>query len=240
MSIINKKKVPLKFVIDVINEKGEKNRVSTNLYFLMHILNKMKKGYSPIVGICGQQRDGKSYFGVWLSYIIMKAFGKTFNLERNTVYDPSGALSKINVLSFEALLLDEAAFGYYKREWWEKQHRTFAKIIITQGRKAICYIFVSPFVGDIDKAFVKHFDIIIDVKKRGLAKVFKYTKKYRSRREYDNIEIHMDDLILEEKNLPKADWEAYKTYSNKEKDKIEKGLESEGRKEKPIILGISR
>jgi len=170
----------------------------------------------------------------------MRAFTKGMDFERNLVYDPKEALKKIKPLNLEALILDESSYAYYKREWYDKKHHIFAKIIITQGRKSILYIFISPFINDIDKAFNKHFNIVVDVKKRGFAKVYGYKKNYRSRRENDNLEFHFDDLYLKETDIPKDIWEKYKKQSVKEKDKIERELEKTSRPKKLTLNQVLR
>lgn len=212
------------FEINFLDEKNDLVTVKTTLRSINYIVNKMINGYSPIICIVGEQRIGKSYFAIWLGYTVCKIFGKKFDINKHTVYDPKQAIRKIKDIEREPFILDESSYSYYKREWYEKSHTVFSKIILTQGRKAICYIFVSPFIRDIDKSFGQHFHIIIKVKKRGLAKVF-YKKRFYSEMRDKDILVFMDDISLSKGDIPKEIWDQYDKFSNNEKDKIENELE---------------
>jgi len=208
------------------NVRGK--HVTTNLHFLNKILKRMLKGYSPIICICGGQRNGKSFIAVWISYLVMKAFSKRIDWNKNAVYDPIETTRKITSLSEEIFMLDEASSSFHKREWFKRINIAFSKIIITQGRKTLCYIFVSPFVNDIDKSFTKHFDFIVRVQTRGNIKVFKVMKRFDSMLENrTTYQIHQDDVKVFMKDVPKKLWEDYNDFSNKEKDRIERLLTQE-------------
>lgn len=213
------------YSIDLVDKKGEPHALRTRIYTLYWLIDRMRRGYSPIIGICGDQRDGKSYFAVYISYIILKMFGKKFSIERHTVYNAKDINLKLSRITNEPIILDESSYTYYKREWYKKPHLALSKIIFTQGRKTIAYIFVSPFINDIDKAFTKHFDIILDVKGRGFAKSYKMYKKHMAFSDRENKKWWWDDIILNIGKLP-ADFKQilkiYKKNSEIEKDKIER------------------
>lgn len=208
----------------VRNTESLETHTKTNLRFLVRIIRQMLNGYSPIICICGKQRQGKSFIGVWLSWLIMKAFSRALDMERNFVYDPMETLTKVNPLKQETFMLDEASSSFHRKEWFQRIHIAFDKIIITQGRKVVCYIFVSPFVADIDKSFVKHFDYIVEVEKRGYVKIFGVKKKYASLADKPFMRYFLDAVYVPLKTLPSAIWGSYKEYSEKEKDRIEKAL----------------
>ena len=208
----------------VTNTEGNTIEIKTNLRFLNRIIRQMLNGYSPIICICGKQRQGKSFIGLWLSWLIMKSFSRILCMERNFVYDPMETLTKVNPLKQETFMLDEASSSFHRKEWFQRIHIAFDKIIITQGRKVVCYIFVSPFVADIDKSFVKHFDYIVEVEKRGYVKIFGIKKKYASLADKPFLRYFLDAVYIPMKTVPSDLWNEYNDYSNKEKDRIEKAL----------------
>lgn len=224
------------------NLKYNKNTLQTNVYSLYWIISRMVRGYSPIIGICGDQRDGKSWFAVYFAYIIMKFFKRPLDIKDHLVYDANGIDNVLLNLKLDVLILDEASYMYYKREWYKRPHIDLSKIIFVQGRKALAYIFVSPFINDVDKAFTKHFDIIIYVKRRGICKIYKMKKNHMAFSDRENKRIWWDDLRLNEKKMSqefKELLEEYKRISEKEKDRIEREKdEEEGQNINKIFRGL--
>lgn len=224
MPLLKTQPVEFAYNLKVTNNEGGKANIKTNLRFLNRIVRQMLNGYSPIICICGKQRQGKSFIGAWLSWLIMSSFSKELCMERNFVYDPMETLTKVNPLYQETFMLDEASASFHRKEWFQRIHIAFDKIIITQGRKVICFIFVSPFVNDIDKSFVKHFDYVVEVEKRGYVKIFGVKKKYASLADKPFMRYFLDAIYVPLKTVPAKIWNDYKRYSNQEKDRIEKQL----------------
>lgn len=187
----------------------------------MKIMKLMKTGYSPIVGICGKQRTGKSTVGVWVANLIMSAYGKNFEPEKNTFYEPVKTLERLDKASYEAWLVDEAGDLLNRREWYDQSHQALSSMVQTQGYKTMCYIFISPFIIDIDSNFTKHFDFVLRVDERGRFKAFQYIKRYDS---IDNKKvlrrIFLDDVSLSMNCIPKDIWNRYHTYSISQKNII--------------------
>ncbi len=220
MPMYKLKPQPYKYELSIGNKK-----IQTNLHFFNRILSKMMRGYSPIICICGEQRNGKSFIGVWLAYLIMTAFGKKIDWNRNSAYDPVETSTKLMDIEKEVFMLDEASSSFHKREWYKRINIAFSKIIITQGRKVICYIFISPFVNDIDKTFTKHFDFIVRVQTRGKIRVFRVKKKYDQLNENrSTYYMHQDDVSVRMKDVPTHLWKQYQKFSNDEKDRIERTI----------------
>jgi hypothetical protein len=200
--------------------------LQTDVYYLAKMFTKVKQGYSPIIGICGKQRIGKSVIGVWLSYMFMQMFGKEYDPTEYTFYDPIKAISNLENKDRIPLLIDEAGGILHRREYYEKIHQSLNKIIQTQGYKTIMYIFVSPFISDIDKSFTKHFDFILRVDARGHYKAFEVVKKYdQSDNNKATYTRFMDDVRLNLSDLPNDIWEIYQEFSINEKEKMRKEIE---------------
>lgn len=208
---------------------GKKTLV-TDLYYMAKIFKKIKGGYSPIIAICGQQRIGKSLIGVWLCYTFMSMMEKEYKPTERTFYDPLKAIIKLGGDNKVPLLIDEAGDILHKREYYEKIHQSLNKIIQTQAYKTILYVFISPFISDIDKSFIKHFDFIIRVDERGRYKAFEIIKKYDKTEDRKAIKIRfMDDVFIRMGDIPKHIWEEYKEYSIAQKEMMRKELETRER-----------
>lgn len=210
-----------KFVIDINGIDNKKRFIETDSYLLKHVVNKLKNGFSPCIIICGSQRIGKSFIGVWICYLISKLFGKEFIPEENTFYEPLKAIRKIDKVTKECFLIDEAGDILDAREWYKQTHQALRSIINTQAYKTMLYIFVSPFVVDIDKSLRKHFDFLIRVDSRGRFKTFRYVKKYDEHNSnYVIRRRFLDDMGITMGLIPQPLWNKYQAFSIREKEKI--------------------
>lgn len=202
---------------------GEMKTITTNLHLIYQIMKKMSKGFSPIIVICGSQRIGKSFVGIWLCYLLSLMTGKTYDPTKTTFYEPMKAIEELEHRSKEALLVDEAGDVLDVREWYKQTHQALKSIINTQAYKTMLYIFISPFTIDIDKAFRKHFDFQLRVDDRGRVKAFRFIKKYDELNEKRAVRRRfLDDIDIRMSIVPDDIWSRYLDYSIKEKEKIRK------------------
>lgn len=195
--------------------------IQTNQYFIAHLFNKITKGYSPLVLICGKQRIGKSFIGVYLCHLFMHLVGKQYEPEKHTFYDPMKAIEMIGDEELVAMHIDEAGSILTRREWYKKTHIALDKIVQTQAYKTILYVFISPFASDIDRTFQKHFDYLLRVDDRGKYKAFRILKKYDEfQQEKTTRRVFLDDVYLNMSNIPKETWNKYLEYSIKKKEEM--------------------
>lgn len=214
---------------DEISFKGDdkiRRTLITDQYLLSKLYRRLKKKYTVLIIICGQQRIGKSFIAIYLSYMMMKLLGKDYNPTKNTFYEPMKAIKELGDVDSEPFVIDEAGSLLSRREWFNQTHQALDKIIQTQGYKTMLYIFVSPFASDIDKIFQKHFDFILRVDERGRYKAFQIIKKYDEfKQEKSTKRIFLDDVRIKKGAIPKEIWEKYFNFSIQEKEKLRKKKE---------------
>ena len=209
--------------VQMRDANGDMKTITTNLHIVYQIMNKMRKGFSPIIVICGSQRIGKSFVGIWLCYLLSLMTGKKFDPTKTTFYEPLKAIQELEYRSREALLIDEAGDVLDVREWYKQTHQALKSIINTQAYKTMLYIFISPFTVDIDKAFRKHFDFQLRVDDRGRAKAFRFIKKYDELNENRAVRRRfLDDIDIRMSMVPEEIWSKYLEFSISEKEKIRK------------------
>lgn len=195
----------------------------TNIHIVGKIIQRMKAGFSPIVMICGGQRVGKSYFGVWLAYVIMNFFYDTlYPVKQNTFYDPVESINRIGDTDKQPIMIDEAGAYLNKSEWYDKVVKAMDRIIQTQGYKANCYIFISPFGSDIAKTFRKHFDFQIYVRRRGIAVTRQIPKKYDTLKDEPVKMFRLEQVVLTKKSIPRELWNEYEKFSMRQKEELRK------------------
>jgi len=197
----------------------------TDLYIIGETLKKMKRGYSPMFLICGKQRAGKSFIALWLAHTIMKLLHKKkFDVKTNVFFDPFETIKALEKIEKEPVIIDEAGVLLGNREWWDKFHIAFDKIIQTQGYKCNCYIFVLPFAIDLDKKFRKHIDYQIIMRRRGYFSVFEFIKKYGELKQEVKAfkRILKENIIVKKRQLPNDVWIEYESMVMDLKEVIRK------------------
>lgn len=223
--------MPLKYYIepmfvdrlDIMGTDGTMRNMTTNLHFLSQLFRKIMKGFSPTVVICGNQRIGKSFVALWLCMFHMTMMGKKFNPEDLTFYEPIKAIENLDNKSRESVLVDEASDVLDPREWFDQTHIALKSMINTQAYKNMLYVFVSPFIIDIDKAISKHFDFLIRVDDRGKFKTFRFLKKFDELNPNKVVKkLFLDDVDIRKAEVPRKIWIRYEKHSFIEKDKIRK------------------
>lgn len=196
-------------------------KVNTPSSFIYQLLMKLKNGYSPIIGICGCQQTGKSFVGIWLSMLIYNIKGIDFDPTRITFYEPDEAMKSLEKKNRDVVFIDEASDVMDYQEWHKQTHRALRSCVNTQAYKNNLYIFVAPFLVQVDKSIRIHCDFIIRVAKRGNIKVWKINKKYDA----DNLNqatyrIFLGDILIRMRDVPSETWKKYKEYSYEKKEEI--------------------
>lgn len=193
----------------------------TKFVFMEQTAKKLKNNYSVIIGICGPQRVGKSFIGVWIAYQVYKLTGKEFDPTKITFYDPVNAIKELKEKQRDVLMIDEAGDVMDYQEWHSKTHRALRAVINTQSYKTNVYIFISPFLHQIDKSLRVHIDYVIDVKSRGRFLAHKAKKWYMSLDANNASRLFpIDNGGITMKHVPGPIWKRYLDYSIMEKEKL--------------------
>lgn len=209
-------------------------KIKTTSSFIYQLFKKLNNGYSPIVGICGVQRGGKSFVGVWLTYLLYKIRGLEYNFEKLTFYEPDKAMESLEEKNRDAMLIDEASDVIDYQEWYKQTHRALRSMVNTQAYKNNLYVFIAPFLVQINKSIRIHCDFEVRVTKRGVFKVWKIIKRYDA----DHIKnatyrLFLDDMSIKMSDVPKELWKQYKEFSYKKKEEIaQRRLENRDKKTK--------
>lgn len=193
----------------------------TNIVFLKVLLRKLKEGYSPVVAICGQQRDGKSFLGIWLSYIVINLWDKIYDPVKHTFYDPIKTMKDLEFLSQSVIMIDEASDILNSVEWYNKQQQALKSMINTAGFKNNLYIIISPFFSSVAKHFRIHADFILKAQGRGNFKAWRFVKRYNA---YDHkkavFPVFLGKVHVPFNAVPANIWKTYEEFSFNEKEKI--------------------
>jgi hypothetical protein len=196
--------------------------ITTDIVTLQQIFKKIRNGYSPLIAICGRQRSGKSFIGVWLMYSFLKMMGKDKNFcaANYVFYEGSDIVERIKTIDYEPLMIDEPD-ALDRREWWKKTHAAVRSCIQAQNFRMFMTIVVSPHISDVDVSILKFFDFILRVDDRGDVKSFKLFKRYDEFDAKKNIyKIFLDNFYVKKELVPAKVWREYDKYSREQKNAI--------------------
>jgi len=196
--------------------------VIVNNHYMYHILKRLQNGYSTLIFICGQQRVGKSFIGVYHQWFFNNVFGQDIddnNIADVTFYDPETIADKLK--RRRAYIVDEAGVIYGRKEWYTKTARAMSTIVQSQQNLNFVLLFISPFFVDVNSSIAKNFDYTMRVDQRGAFKVFKMHKKYDATKPQDAFYPRfMDNCYLHKTDLPADIWNIYEKYSFAQKENI--------------------
>ena len=212
-----------------ILKKPNGGEFRTDLHIIGKVIKRMHRGFSPIVMICGGQRMGKSFVGIWLANILMMFFhARQYPVKDNTFYDPIESIRRITQSDREPILIDEAGTFLNKTEWYDRVVKAMDKIIQTQGYKSN---------SDIAKTFRKHFDFQLFVRKKGIIVARQIPKKYDSFKDEIIKPYRLEQIRLMKKTLDPELWAEYEKFSFGMKGKIAEEQYARGRKKPRDYFG---
>lgn len=139
-----------------------------NPVILNHIRNQIKKGYSPIILVVGQQRSGKTALALRLAYEI----NNDFNTQTDMFFKIEDFAQAISENTHKVFILDEAGIELDPYEHMAIHQRVYSHIIQTQAYKNNVIFIVLPFASEIGKRHCKHVNAILEVFGRGCFKTY--------------------------------------------------------------------
>jgi hypothetical protein len=190
-------------------------------YFFANVISMLLEGYSPMVGIVGKQRIGKSRMAATIAWKLSIAMGKPFDLKTWFYFEPRKMVDELSMSSFyQCRVMDEAIDSMHRKEWMKQSHILISKIISTSANLRLCHIWCLPFKSDLDKSMQKHWDFCVDCVAKGHAKVWLYRKNHKADAGKEAFPVFLDDLFFSKKDFPEEIWQIYEPWSQIEKEKI--------------------
>lgn len=186
----------------------------------------MKRGFSPIIMVVGNQRMGKSFFAVWLGIKIHSFFHGMdgFDITKHTYYDPMETIKHLKDYRNTFMILDEAGVVMNNKEWMKQLPKIFEKILISQGYLRTVQIVIAPFLNNIPKGIRQQIDMVCFARKRGVITVKKIPKKYDSVKDSVPTPYTLEQIKLSMKTVPSGIWKTYEKYSFEKKEEMRKDL----------------
>lgn len=214
--------MPLMLSQDTAQFRTYNNKVTTNLEFLKFGLSRLDHGYPLFIVLCGSQRGGKSFLGIWLYKVFKIYFNRQYDHpENDTLYDPALITRRIENEIRGVYILDEASDIINNQEWWSKTHQAIKMIVNTQTYKRFVIIVISPFVVDLNKSIRRHFDIKINARNKGDYIAYKYKKKYDAEKaEQANRALFVTHFGLSKNALEPEVWNRYEEFAFEQKNNL--------------------
>ena len=123
--------------------------------------------FDAMVVITGDKGIGKNT----LSIHIAKGVDSRFNFERNYAWTREEAIEKLKSKDIKSIVIDEAIYSAYVRDWANKGQREFSKFINIARVWRKVSVWNIPNFPELDSHFRKHFTFWIWIPIRGYAVV---------------------------------------------------------------------
>jgi hypothetical protein len=170
---------------------------------------------------------GKSFCACWLAYEFSKLIDKEFKVKESCAYTLEQSVEFINKNQKATLILDEMIELAFRREWYNKSHTHFIKMINTQRIKQIIYLLIIPDIKELDISIASKCDFLVYVRTRGIYLFGKLRKKHWSFDRHQNKAVWFEKIGVSMKRVPKKIWEDYEKYSKEMKIKINERIDKE-------------
>jgi len=208
--------------------------------FIPSVIREMRKGYSPIILVCGRPRSGKSHAGLTLASIFSTLhFYKWYNYKAQFFFFPKDLIKAMDDTGGQIMVLDEAGASLNKRAWQSDFSFAFDKVLQTQGFLQNTYIFILPFASDLVKDCRKYVDYVIKTQKRGTLKIRKVIKKedqmVSDLKAFGSV--YIEHLKIRKTDIPAPLWQQFEIDSRKIKNMIRQNIINEMSEKESDWLG---
>lgn len=140
--------------------------------FVKRIRKRVRENYDAVIGITGEEGEGKSTLAIQLG----KALDDEFSFERNILFNPDKEKIKKMILElpkYSVVDVDEAIKVLYKMQWYSQIQHLLNVIYALCRRENKISLLLMPRFQDFNEFFRNHrIKVWIHVIKRGVAVVF--------------------------------------------------------------------
>lgn len=189
------------------------------------IVHKWKEGHSPVILICGETGNGKTYTGLRLGEELKNILGVKFSI-KDSMFTRLDSLLISYLGSKETIfMIDEAKKHLSAREWWSDFNTAFSEITNTQRYRRNIYIVIVPLAKSLARDHRDMLDIIIEMKDKGYASTYALSRRWAEIRKFEVWRYWLGNMTI---SLPsKKLIKEYKIWETKHKRNIY--LESAGK-----------
>lgn len=174
---------------------------------LRYVLNKMKKGHSPLIIVCGATRTGKTSLALKLASII----DPTFNVEKQMFFKIQDFAQALSVSNNKCLILDEAGVTLDPLEFQSVQQKVYNHLIQTQAFRVNCVFLVLPMARGIGKMHRDYVNAVLEVFARGCYKLYK-TSIWHSDLSYKPPRLTHLETVIGVPLPPEHIWKPYQEF----------------------------
>jgi len=181
---------------------------------------KMKTGYSPLNVVVGDETGiGKSRWTLRASELIMwRTFQQKWEMKDNVFFSMNKFKESLFNATGRIMIIEEGEIELGSDEWQSISNRWFSRIKDTQRIKGNVYFIVLPIFMALARKHRRRVNLIIDVKGRGFANVYKIIRKPVQLLGDELSKIYIGSVQL---NLPDCDKE-FEILDRLNKQRIEK------------------
>ncbi|MCS7135104.1 MAG: hypothetical protein NZ893_01550 [Candidatus Aenigmarchaeota archaeon] len=167
------KEIQEEFKNEDVQQQTTMNRLEENFHiFVKRIRKRVRKKYDMVIGITGEEGEGKTTLGIQIG----KEADENFDMERNIVFNPDKEKVKKLILElpkYSVVDVDEAIKILYKMQWYSDIQHLLNVIYALCRRENKISLLLMPRFKDFNEFFRNHrIKLWIHIVQRGIAVVF--------------------------------------------------------------------
>ena len=179
-------------------------------------INRIEKGFSPIILIVGKQRMGKTFCGMRLAYEL----DNNFDPDKQMFFEIIDFARAVKQYDHKVLCLDEAGVELDTYRFSDARQRAFSHICQSQAYKQNTLIVILPHSSDLARCHRKYVDVLLVITGRGRGIVYKPTIEYWNMNDLD-IKTKKMEMIYD---IPKPPQNLIDSYKTKYEKQIKEGI----------------
>ncbi len=210
--------------------------------FITWVRNRIRRGFSPIVLVVGEQRIGKTCMALKLASMI----DKNFSVEKQMFFDIISFARAVDKYKKRVLIVDEAGIELDTYRFSDIRQRCFSHIVQSQAYKQNTLFIVLPHSSDLAKCHRKYVKALLVVSGHGTYIFYRPFVPYWDMNEIE-FKSRKIEYIYDVPLPPDYLYNAYKDkfekqikqdILEKEIDKLDRWLEKDKPKQKLNIPSI--
>ncbi len=184
------------------------------------IINRMKRGYSPVILLDGQPNSGKTVLsGLICQEIYYHFHKKSWPFEKLTFWDLDRLSDVIGKIHKSPILIPEAGYELAYDKWYSPHNRFYDIILQTQRVLGNCYIKNLPVDADLAKRHRRKTHYRVWVKGHGLCSWYDLQKRSRHKKVVPGGGVYMGTFRgYSHKDL--KDWDKMRKLDEENKERI--------------------
>lgn len=184
--------------------------------FLEWAVNRVRRGFAPIILVVGKQRMGKTCTALSLAYEL----DPDYDPDKQMFFEVVTFAKAVNKYRKKILILDEAGIELDTYRYSDVRQRCFSHIVQSQAYRQNTLFLVLPHSSDLARCHRKYVDALLVIPNRASYIMYRPSIQYFNMNDIDIFTKKIEWVI----DLPLPPEHIYNKYKSKYESQIKQGI----------------